>query len=115
MTSSSARTDFSRPTKSGTIIWGKTTISRSGRTADNWPSAPGGLGCSGFTVDSDIVCSLPGNTSTQALNLCLWHHGRAGFPAPEMGAGQIAAPYFGLRLETKVGCVLGGFKVYPRE
>jgi hypothetical protein len=32
-----------------------------------------------------------------------------------MGAGQIAAPYFGLRLETKVGCVLRGFKVYPRE
>ncbi|WP_410010314.1 hypothetical protein [Phyllobacterium sp. A18/5-2] len=33
MTSSSARMDFSRPTKSGTIICGKTTISRNGRTA----------------------------------------------------------------------------------
>ena len=32
MTSSRARTDFSRPTKSGTIMCGKTTISRSGRT-----------------------------------------------------------------------------------
>ncbi|WP_438382099.1 hypothetical protein [Asaia sp. BMEF1] len=33
VTASRARTDFSRPTKSGTIICGKTTISRSGRTA----------------------------------------------------------------------------------
>ncbi|WP_416355363.1 hypothetical protein ACLNGM_13810 [Aureimonas phyllosphaerae] len=32
MTSSRARMDFSRPTKSGTIICGNTTISRSGRT-----------------------------------------------------------------------------------
>src|SRR5688572_11298914 len=32
ITSSSARIDFSRPTKSGTIMWGKTTMSRSGRT-----------------------------------------------------------------------------------
>ncbi|MFC5990328.1 hypothetical protein [Limoniibacter endophyticus] len=34
MTSSSARIDFSRPTKSGTIICGKTTMSRSGSTAN---------------------------------------------------------------------------------
>ncbi|WP_375669811.1 MULTISPECIES: hypothetical protein [unclassified Bartonella] len=33
MVSSRARIDFSRPTKSGTIIWGKTTISRRGKTA----------------------------------------------------------------------------------
>src|SRR5690349_14051645 len=33
ITSSSALIDFSRPTKSGTIICGNTTISRSGRTA----------------------------------------------------------------------------------
>jgi hypothetical protein len=32
ITSSSALTDFSRPTNSGTIMWGKTTMSRSGRT-----------------------------------------------------------------------------------
>jgi hypothetical protein len=32
-----------------------------------------------------------------------------------MGAGQVAAPFFGHRLETKVGSVLPGFKVYPRE
>ncbi|WP_422386251.1 hypothetical protein [Paracoccus sulfuroxidans] len=32
MTASSARTDFSRPTKSGTIICGNTTMSRRGRT-----------------------------------------------------------------------------------
>jgi hypothetical protein len=32
ITSSSARTDFSRPTNSGTIMCGKTTMSRSGRT-----------------------------------------------------------------------------------
>ncbi|WP_369293117.1 MULTISPECIES: hypothetical protein [unclassified Stappia] len=32
ITSSSARIDFSRPTKSGTIMCGKTTISRRGRT-----------------------------------------------------------------------------------
>ncbi|MFC0501290.1 hypothetical protein [Asaia krungthepensis] len=33
VTASRARTDFSRPTKSGTIICGKTTMSRRGRTA----------------------------------------------------------------------------------
>ncbi|USP02059.1 hypothetical protein LBE40_04125 [Bartonella taylorii] len=33
MVSSRARIDFSRPTKSGTIICGKTTISRRGKTA----------------------------------------------------------------------------------
>ena len=33
ITASSARTDFSRPTNSGTIMCGKTTMSRSGRTA----------------------------------------------------------------------------------
>ncbi|WP_414593861.1 hypothetical protein [Ancylobacter sp. G4_0304] len=48
MTSSSARMDFSRPTKSGTIICGKTTISRSGRTGKVWGtpgvSAVRGLG-----------------------------------------------------------------------
>ena len=33
ITASSARTDFSRPTNSGTIMCGKTTISRSGSTA----------------------------------------------------------------------------------
>src|SRR5215831_15133244 len=32
ITSSSARIDFSRPTNSGTIMWGKTTMSRSGKT-----------------------------------------------------------------------------------
>ena len=32
ITSSSARIDFSRPTNSGTIMCGKTTMSRSGRT-----------------------------------------------------------------------------------
>jgi acyl-CoA hydrolase len=32
-TSSSARIDFSRPTNSGTIMCGNTTISRSGKTA----------------------------------------------------------------------------------
>src|SRR5688572_23413380 len=32
ITSSSALMDFSRPTNSGTIMWGNTTISRSGRT-----------------------------------------------------------------------------------
>jgi len=32
MTSSSARIDFSRPTNSGTIMCGKTTMSRSGST-----------------------------------------------------------------------------------
>jgi hypothetical protein len=32
ITSSRARMDFSRPTKSGTIMCGKTTISRSGNT-----------------------------------------------------------------------------------
>ena len=32
ITSSSARTDFSRPTKSGTTMCGNTTMSRSGRT-----------------------------------------------------------------------------------
>jgi acyl-CoA hydrolase len=32
MTASSARTDFSRPTNSGTIMCGNTTMSRKGRT-----------------------------------------------------------------------------------
>src|SRR5687768_2916200 len=32
ITSSSALMDFSRPTNNGTIMWGKTTMSRSGRT-----------------------------------------------------------------------------------
>ena len=32
ITASSARTDFSRPTKSGTIMCGNTTMSRNGRT-----------------------------------------------------------------------------------
>jgi hypothetical protein len=39
ITSSSARIDFSRPTKSGTIMWGKTTMSRSGNTG-NVSTAP---------------------------------------------------------------------------
>src|SRR5215470_6012673 len=37
MTSSRARTDFSRPTKSGTIICGKTTMSRRGSTGNSEP------------------------------------------------------------------------------
>jgi hypothetical protein len=59
MTSSSARTDFSRPTKRGTIIWGNTTMSRSGRTGANRPPAsPFAL----FTTsDSDILFSWPGS------------------------------------------------------
>ena len=38
ITSSSARTDFSRPTNNGTIMCGKTTMSRSGRTGAEFGS-----------------------------------------------------------------------------
>jgi len=39
ITSSSARTDFSRPTNSGAAIFGYTTMSRSGRTGKTRLSA----------------------------------------------------------------------------
>src|SRR3954447_13445497 len=41
MTASSARIDFSRPTNSGTIMCGKTTMSRRGSTG-NVSTVPGG-------------------------------------------------------------------------
>src|SRR3954471_5117341 len=46
ITSSSALMDFSRPTNSGTIMWGKTTMSRNGRTgyARTSPGVSGGRG-----------------------------------------------------------------------
>ena len=42
ITASSARTDFSRPTNNGTIMWGNTTISRNGSTAS---VSPAGTAC----------------------------------------------------------------------
>src|SRR6266851_6468738 len=50
ITSSSARIDFSRPTKSGTIMCGNTTMSRSGSTGKAWlaPGVSGGRGLGAF-------------------------------------------------------------------
>src|SRR5262249_7370566 len=46
ITSSSALMDFSRPTNSGTIMWGNTTMSRNGKTgyARTLPGVSGGRG-----------------------------------------------------------------------
>ena len=49
ITSSRARIDFSRPTNSGTIMCGNTTMSRSGSTGNVW-LAPGARGGRDFAV-----------------------------------------------------------------
>ncbi|MGI4745181.1 MAG: hypothetical protein ACRYGI_05905 [Janthinobacterium lividum] len=75
VTASSARTDFSRPTKSGTIICGNTTMSRSGKTASVvsprlldesalpvsacFTSAMGSLDAASATADVSSALSVP--------------------------------------------------------
>ena len=56
ITSSSALIDFSRPTKSGTIMCGKTTMSRSGRTGKTLSpeETPIGRGCFGHWSSFDV-------------------------------------------------------------
>ena len=62
ITASSARTDFSRPTNSGTIMCGNTTMSRSGSTASRSPGegtaalVTGASGCA-WPVGSPAACA----------------------------------------------------------
>src|SRR5262245_22315242 len=58
ITSSSALMDFSRPTNSGTIMWGNTTMSRNGKTGYARTS-PGVSGGRGFVVMARFLLLEP--------------------------------------------------------
>src|SRR6185437_2051214 len=61
ITSSSALIDFSRPTKSGTIMCGNTTMSRKGNTgkARVSPGTRGAFGLAGVFMAPDPSCCAP--------------------------------------------------------